>query len=113
MKIESYIEKNTAPDKLHRRLLDISRSINGAIEFGSPQNGSVNIQGFWLDTVTPGIADTEFVVDHNLQYIPTGIIVISVDKAAVVYASQKNLWTKTQIRLKCDTATVSLQGFVV
>jgi hypothetical protein len=113
MKVESFINKKPSEGILHRRFLDISRAINGSIEFGSPQNGPVNMQGFWLDTVTPGVADTEFIVNHNLQYIPTGIIVISVDKAAIVYASQKNLWTKTQIRLKCNVATVSLQGFVV
>lgn len=113
MKTPSFLGKHTSPEDVQRRFLDTARAINGGIEFGSPANGAVNIRGYWLNTTTPGVADTEFIVTHNLNYVPTGIVVISVDKAAVVYASQKNLWTNTQIRLKCNMATVSLQGFVL
>lgn len=113
MKIESFIETGAPPDKVKKRFLDISRVVNGSIEFGSPANGPVNIAGYWLNVVTPGVADTEFTVNHNLQYIPTGIIVVSVDKAAIVYSSRKNQWTTTQLFLKCNQATVSLIGFVI
>lgn len=113
MKIESYFDKGAAPEKVKKRFLDVSRAINGSIEFGSPANGSINIAGFWVNTVTPGVADTEFTVNHNLQYVPTGIIIVSVDKAAIIYSSRKNQWTTTQLFLKANQATVALIGFVI
>ena len=113
MKIESYIDKTAHPDRLKKRFIDISRAVNGNIEFGNPTNGAININGVWISVTTPGVADTEFIFTHNLNRIPTGVLVVSVDKAAVIYASQKNLWTNTQIRLKCNVATVSFQGFII
>lgn len=112
MKIDSYIDHSAPPLVVKKRFIDISRALNGGVEFGSPSNGNINMRGFWVDTITPG-ADVEFTVDHNLGYIPIGIIVVSVDKAAIVYASRKNQWTETQLFLKCNVATVSLQGFVI
>lgn len=102
---------------------DLARSINGRIDFGSPQGQSKkvpgNIDGTWPGTLTggytittPGVADTEFTVTHNLGRIPTGYEVKSKDKAAIVYDSRKNLWTTTQMFLKCNVATVQIVLFV-
>lgn len=109
-----------SPFKVDKRLGDISRAINGNIEFGvssmiSPSNpgGVVNIKGAWRTIVTPGVADTEFTLTHNLGQIPNGILVVSVDKAAIVYASRKTSWTGTQMFLKCNVASVTLTGFVI
>lgn len=102
---------------------DLARAINGRIDFGSPQGQSKkvpgNIDGVWPGTLasgymitTPGVADTEFTVTHNLGRIPTGYDVKSLDKAAIVYDSRKNLWTVTQMFLKCNVATVQIVLFV-
>lgn len=99
------------------------RAINGRLDFGSPQGQSKgttgNIDGTWPGTLaggytitTPGVANTEFIVTHNLGRIPVGYDVRSIDAAAHVYDSNKNLWTKTTMRLKCNTATVHLVLFV-
>jgi len=117
MIIDSHFSKGAGPEVLKKRLEDTSRAINGGLEFGAPgqtgpgRNGLKNVLGFWVDVTTPG-ADVEFTVNHNLQYVPTGIIVFAVDKAAVIYASRKNQWTVTQAFFKANLATVSLQGFV-
>lgn len=118
MIIDAHYSHDASPQVLKKRFEDTSRAINGGLEFGGPQqagpkgNGLKNIQGFWVDVTTPGVADTEFTVDHNLGYIPTGIIVFAVDKATVIYASRKNQWTAKQAFFKANLATVSLQGFV-
>jgi hypothetical protein len=112
MIINSYITKNAKPEVIQKRHIDIARAINGGLEFGSPIGGLKNVLGFWVDIVTPG-ADVEFTVNHNLQYIPTGIIVFSVDKAAVIYASRKSQWTTTQAFYKANLASVSLTAFVL
>lgn len=99
------------------------RAINGRLDFGSPQGQSKgitgNIDGTWPGTLaggymitTPGVANTEFIVTHNLGRIPVGYDIRSIDAAALVYDSNKNLWTKTTMRLKCNTATVHLVLFV-
>jgi hypothetical protein len=125
----------TIPEDLHlvkdestRRFFNsmwtkLVRSINGRIDFGSPQGqskGAVgNIDGTWPGTLaggymitTPGVANTQFTVTHNLGRIPVGYDVRSIDAAAHVYDSNKAGWTKTTMLLKCDVATVHLVLFV-
>lgn len=112
MIINSYMSKNAKPEVIQKRHIDTARAINGGIEFGSPPGGLKNILGYWLDTLTPG-ADIEFTVFHNLQFTPTGIIVVSVNKAAIIYASRKSQWNETQLFLKCNVASTALQGFII
>lgn len=101
----------------------LTRSINGRLDFGSPQGQSIkqtgNIDGTWPGTLaagytitTPGGANTEFTVTHNLGRVPTGYDVKSINAAAHIYDSRKNAWTTTQMFLKCDQASVSLVLFV-
>jgi hypothetical protein len=97
---------------VRRRIEDISRVVNGGIEFGNPKTGSLNIQGFWVKLLTPG-ANVEFTVNHNLGYIPSGIIIISVDSATVIYSSRLASWTTKQMFLKSSLAAVNLVGYVI
>src|SRR6266849_3907617 len=80
----------------------LARSINGRIDFGSPQGQSKkqpgNIDGVWPGTLaagymitTPG-ANVEFTVTHNLGRISVGYDVRSIDQAAIVYDSRKSSW---------------------
>lgn len=62
--------------------------------------------------VTPGVADTEFTVDHSLGIVPT-YYVWDVDKNAVVYDSRRANWTVTQMFLKASAATVTLYLIVL
>jgi hypothetical protein len=112
MRTDVYLHRDTEGQRLYKRIIDICRVVNGNVHVGNPQSGPDNLLGYWLDVVTPGVADTEFTVTHNLGFIPTGIIVFAVDKAAVIYASRKNQWTITQAFFKANLVTVSLQGLV-
>lgn len=100
----------------------LAHSVNGRLDFGSPQGQAKkltgNIDGTWPGTLaagytitTPG-ANVEFTVTHNLGRIPTGYDIRSIDAAAHVYDSRKTLWTTTQMFLKCDVAAVHLVLFV-
>jgi hypothetical protein len=113
MKINFFIKKEPSPEDMHKKLMDVSRAINGNIEFGNPKDGAVNIQGSWQNVTTPSSANTEFTLTHNLGYIPSGIHVISLDKAAIIYASRKTSWTTTQAFFKADQASVALTGFII
>ena len=113
MKINSFIVREPTPHQQQSRSLDISRVLNGNVEFGNTRDGVININGSWQSTVTPGVVDTEFTLIHNLGRIPEGILVVSVDKAAIIYASRKTSWTTTQAFFKCNVATVALVGFII
>ena len=56
---------------------------------------------------TPGVADTEFTVSHNLGVVPTNYI-WNVDRACTVYDSRRANWTGQQLFLKCSAASATL-----
>lgn len=85
--------------------------INGQVSFGNGVDLD-NLQGRWINTITPGVADTNFTVDHNLGRVPVGFLVVAVDKAATIYLGTIAS-TTTQITLKANAATVVLRIFVL
>lgn len=85
--------------------------LRGNISYGDPVTGADNIDGAWATGTTPGVANTEFAVTHNLNRIPNGFDVKRMDKAARFYDSG-TAWTKTQIFLKCDVVTVKYTLFI-
>lgn len=101
---------------------DITRAVNGRLNFGSPQDQSKkltgNLDGTWPGTLAGGYtiltpaANVEFTVTHNLGRIPTGYDVKGRDQAAIVYDSRRANWTTKQMFLKCNVAGVNLILFV-
>lgn len=81
-------------------LQDILRALSNRLTFKD------NFQCVILD-VTGGLADTEFVVTHNLQVIPIGYIANA--SAGVVSDSNKVLWTSSTMRLKCSVSSASIR----
>lgn len=61
---------------------------------------------------TPGTANTEFTVVHNLGIKPTYYIV-NVDQNCVVYDSQRANWTESQMFLKCSAASAVIYLIVL
>lgn len=61
---------------------------------------------------TPAGADTEFTVDHNLGIVPTRYV-WNVDKGVVIYDSRRNLWTTSQMFLKCSGTSAVLYLIVL
>lgn len=55
--------------------------------------------------------DAENTVAHDLGKTPTGFIVCSIDKGAIVYNGVGS-WTKTNIYLKCNTASTAVKALV-
>ena len=55
-----------------------------------------------------GTADTEFTVAHGLGATPTGYIVVSIDKAGIVYKGS-TAWDATNMYLKCSAANAALK----
>jgi hypothetical protein len=57
-----------------------------------------------VDYTTNAVANTQDTVAHTLKRVPEGYIVVSVDKAGVIYKS--GAFTATDLLLKCNVATV-------
>lgn len=113
MIIDRYVELiQGLPVRLVDILNRILAAINGGIQFGSPSSGALNVAGFWKTGTTPGVADQEFTITHNLGYIPSGFIQISVDQSATIYKGVST-WTTTQIFLKCHQTTVNYTLFIL
>lgn len=104
------------PRYQRRRVEDISRAVNGALDFGDPKSGVYspgNMSGTWVNITTPATANTTFIVHHNLGRIPQGMLVFSVDQpGAVIHSVNKAQWTKQTAQFQCNVGSVSLQGFV-
>jgi hypothetical protein len=98
------------------RLSNHDRILAGNIAFGNGTNidPQKNIDGFWVvGLVTPGTPNTEFAVPYSL---PQGRIAIAYDvkrmNAAANIYDGTTAWTKTQIFLKCDVASVTISLFI-
>lgn len=58
-----------------------------------------------------GTPNAENTIAHTLGKVPSGFIVVNKDKAAHLYANG-TAWSKTQIFLKSDVATVAFKILV-
>ena len=95
-----------------RRLYELlARGVNYNISFGSGTE-SENINGVWANVVTPGVANTDFTVTHNLGRVPVGYIVMKKDIATDIYDGSVAA-TVTQITLRATVATVTVRLFVL
>lgn len=98
-------------------LKDVYKALRGNISYGRQSNtlstglATDNIDGAFGVTSDTGLADTQFVITHNLNRIPIGFHTIKTNKACSMYASGTG-WTDTQIFLKCNVANVSATFFI-
>ena len=89
-------------DNMSHNLVDI---LNGGISFSD--NADVSMI-FFTSSATPDATNT---VAHTLGKVPTGYIVYGLDKAAIVYTGV-GTWSKTQIFLKVNVASVAVKILV-
>ena len=91
----------------------ISQAINGNLRFGNVSNlvNGENISGQFV-VVTTTTANTEVVVPHTLNVIPTGFLVTGINVGGVVYSSG-TAWTSTNVYLKCSAANATINIFLL
>lgn len=93
--------------KLYRILVSY---LNGKIAFGDGVKTN-NIDGSWVSVVTPGAANTDFTVNHVLNRVPVGYLVVSKSAAVDVYTGSVAA-TKTQLTLRATTTGVNIVLFI-
>jgi hypothetical protein len=100
---ETEFEKNL--EKSFQRLLDqLTQILNKGLVFSD--NFSIDILIF-----TSQQADSEFPVTHNLRRVPTGYIVIGMDKAGLLY-NGATAWTSTNIYLKASLGATTFKALI-
>lgn len=87
------------------------QGFNGNIGFGDGTNLD-NINGSWINVVAPGVANTDFTVNHNLNRIPSGYLVMQKDRACDIYTGSVAA-TVTQLTLRATVASAVLRLFVI
>ena len=101
-------------DALQRHLELVSKTLSN-ISFGATTANStqdMNIACFKASGTSPGVANTEFAVAHNLHHVPIGFLIASTAPAGHIYKST-TAWTAAtnsalgNIYLKSDVASVA------
>lgn len=93
----------------------IVRKLNGRLSWGNGDHAtqSGNIDGQWVEVVTPSVANTEFVVPHGLGRVPSGYLVMRRSQVAELYDSNIGGWNDRNIYLKCDTGDATIRFVLV
>jgi len=103
-----------------KMMKDVYKALRGNISYGHQGFNKNNITlGLVTDNIDgnfdavsdTGVADTQFIVTHNLNRVPIGFHVVRQSLAGSFYDSG-TAWTDTQIFLKCSTANVAATFFV-
>lgn len=104
---------------LQQTYQQVAKTINNNIEFGNPISGAGNIKGQWgkvngsTTITTPGAANTDFTVTHNLGYPAVGVDVKTKNMAVDVYTSPSaNPSPSTQIILRASVASATITLFI-
>ena len=85
---------------------ELAQAVNKGLKFSD--NFSADI----IDVADTGLADAEFEVDHTLKRVPTGFLILNIDKAGFVYDSG-TAWDTEKIYLKCNVASCAIKVMVL
>ena len=97
--------------RLRKTYEQLARVVNGLLSFGDGTSRD-NIDGNWITVTTPGTPNTDFIVNHNLNRIPVGYIVMSKNAACDIYTGSVAA-TATQLTLRATVGAVLLKLFIV
>lgn len=90
---------------LQRFANDVCKILNGGIIFAD------NVDCALVSFTSSGTPDAENTVAHGLGKVPTGYIIYEQDKAGSLYKGSTS-WTKTNIYLKCNVASVAFKAII-
>lgn len=104
-RIKTTVPKTEFDKALEQELLsawtELSTLLNGGLGFVD------NFNSAKVTVADTGTANTEFTIAHGLKRIPIGYLVITIDKAGIVYASG-TAWTAVNMYLKCSAANCNI-----
>jgi len=105
IKTEIPEENNSFEKGLEKELLSYSQEIAQVINKGIKFTDNFDAQ---IKTISDsGVADSENTVAHTLKRVPTGYLILKINKSGIVYDSGST-WTDTNIYLKCNSANAAI-----
>ena len=91
----------------------ISKAVNGQLEFGSPTAGPMNMAGQWVRITTPAVG-TDITVTQTLGHEVSGVLVMAKSAPCDVFISgTANPSPATQVILQASAAGVNVTLFLV
>lgn len=101
-----YHEPSNVTDVLERT----HKVLSGNVSHGNlnPKDVGRNMDEYPATATTPGVADTQFTINHGLNRVPVGFYLINKSGAVDVYDSG-TAWTKSQIFLKATTINIAIK----
>jgi hypothetical protein len=97
------------PKNLSRWTERLARVLSRNVSFGATMKNTesdINLDIWKASGVSPGAANTNFTINHSLNRIPITIVGQDTDNGGVLYRGSV-AWTKTQVTLKCSTASAN------
>lgn len=99
------------PYAFNKEIVLIKQIVNGLIGFGDLAGDNRNMFGLMAQVDFP-LANTDVEIDHNLNTVPIGYLILRNSNGGVVYDGVGN-WTKTSIFLRSTTANNSALIFIL
>lgn len=96
---------------LKKLWIQLAKVVNHGISFGNPTSGADNISGVWTIFTTP-VANTDFVITHNLGRIPVGYLVMTKSASVDIYTGSVPA-DETTITLRATVAGVVVTMFIL
>ena len=91
-----------------------ARVLAGNVSFGSTTGNSdpeQNLEIWKASGTTPGVANTDFTINHSLGRVPITIVGQDTTNGGLLYRGSL-AWTKSTITLRCTTATAAYNVIV-
>jgi hypothetical protein len=109
MRAQSTVLGNVNDPKNQSRWIErLARVLNRNTSFGATMNNTdkdINLDIWKASGTTPGVANTDFTINHSLGRVPITIVGQDTNNAGLLSRSPTTPWTKTTITLRCSTAS--------
>lgn len=112
--IDQLLKSEDQESHIDTDIKNIILALQGRIRFGDGTTGDrgENVSGEFLTVTTNATPDTETSFSHTLGAVPVGYIVLSKDKAGVIYDGTTS-WTSSAIYLRSNVASVTAKVFLL
>jgi hypothetical protein len=108
MRPQSKSVVDESPRNLARMGERNARVLARNVSFGATMNNAdrdINLDVWKASGTTPGVANTDFTIQHSLGRIPLTIVGQDTDNLGLIGRSPTTPWTKTTVTLRCSTAS--------
>jgi hypothetical protein len=87
----------------------LAQALAGNVSYGSSMSNTdqdLNLLIWKATGITPGVANTDFTINHSLGFVPNTIVGQDTNNGGLLYRGSV-AWTKTTVTLRCTTATAA------